>query len=279
MNTHVETTNAPDEDPAAGARVFACLWRRALRATLAAVLLAAGTLLLPANAGAVMAQGVPNACRNDAGVAVVPRASAGVGAWLLILNFNHAPSAAATAGCLVMTTAVNPQQVSRTLVPCQIANNVGGAQVGNGAAPFDGNFSVVCPGVNQGKQTLENFSIWGRAIFANAGATYPIVQHQDVAFNTSVSAGWNVLFNSRYGASTFASGDPVTNISGQVVNFLSNVAALTGSHSLNNAQLAPRTTIAPFEYHFAQPLTIGAPGLPWTLLEVIVDPPGNCCKS
>jgi hypothetical protein len=202
-----------------------------------------------------------------------------VGAWLLVLNFNHAPSATTTTGCLVMTTSVNPQQVSRTLVACQIFGNAGNVPVGNSMAPFDGNFSINCPGVAQGKQTLEHFSIWGRANFPNASATYPIVQHQDVGLNAGLNAGWNILFNSRYGASTFASGDPVTNVKGQVVTFLSAVSSLTGSHNLNGKDLPPRTTIAPFDYHFDQPITIGAPGQPWTLYEVIVDPPGSCCKS
>jgi hypothetical protein len=248
------------------------------RVLLAAVLIVLG-LLAPQTSRTALAQGAPDACKNDAGVAVVPRPAAGVGAWLLVLNYNHAPSATTTTGCLVMTTAVNPHQVSRSLVACQILGNTGGVQVGNGAAPFDGNLSIVCPGILPGKQTLENFTIWGRASFGAAGKTYSIVQHPDVGFSAVVSPNWKSLFNSRYGTASFASGDPQTNIKGQVVAFMTAVSNLTGSHSLNGRELAPRATLAPFEYRFDQPTTIGRPGQSWILFELIIDPPGGCCKS
>jgi hypothetical protein len=251
-----------------------------VRILLAGVLLAACTLLLPLNTGAVFAQGVPDACKNDAGSAVVPNAAAGVGAWLLVLNFNHAPSATTTTGCMVMTTGLNPQQVSRTLVPCQIVNNTGKVQVGSGSAPFDGSFSINCPGVTQqGKKTLENFTVWGRGNFAKPNATYPVVQNADISVSAAISPDWHVLFTSRYGSSTFSSGSGSANLLGQDVSFMSAVNALQGSHSLNGNQLPPRTTIVPFDYHFDQPIMIGAAGQPWTLYEIIVDPPGGCCKS
>lgn len=251
-----------------------------VRIALAALLLATSILLLPGSATAALAQGVPNACKTDAGKVVVPSPAAGIGAWLLLLNFNHAPSATTTTGCMVVTTGLNPHQVSRTLVACQIVNNAGSVQVGSGAAPFDGNFSISCPGVTgQGKQTLENFTVWGRGNFGKPNAAYPIVQHADVNVTATISADWHALFASRYGGSTFASGDGVTNLKGQDVAFMSAVSSLLGSHSLNANQLVPRTTIAPFEYHFDQAITIGAAGQPWTLYEVIVDPPGGCCKS
>jgi hypothetical protein len=254
--------------------------RRVVTILLAAVVLAANMLLLPVNPGTVFAQGVPDACKNDAGGAVVPNAAAGVGAWLLVLNFNHAPSATTTTGCMVMTTGLNPQQVSRTLIACQIVNNTGSVQVGSGAAAFDGNFSINCPGVTQqGKKTLENFTVWGRGNFAKRSANYPIVQSADIKASAAISPDWHVQFTSRYGSSTFTSADGVTNLMGRDVSFASAVAALQGIHSLNGSVLAPRPPISAFDYHFDQPITIGAAGQPWTLYEVIVDPPGGCCKS
>lgn len=250
------------------------------RILLAGVLLAASSLLLPLNSGTVLAQGVPDACKNDAGGAVVPNAAAGVGAWLLVLNFNHAPSAATTTGCMVMTTGLNPQQVSRTLVACQIVNNTGNVQVGSGAAPFDGNLSINCPGVTQqGKKTLENFTVWGRGNFAKPNAIYSIAQNADFNVSAAISPDWHVLFTSRYGPSTFSSGSGSANLLGQDVSFTSAVNALQGGHSLNGTLLPPRTPISPFDYHFNQPILIGAAGQPWTLYEIIVDPPGGCCKS
>jgi hypothetical protein len=246
---------------------------------LIAGIIAVSTVLLPGSAPAALAQGVSPACKDDAGRAVMPNPGAGIGAWLLVLNFNHAPSATSTVGCLVMTTGLNPQQVSRTLVACPLVGNVGMVTVGNGVAPFDGNFSITCPGVLQGKQTLENFTIWGRANFAKAGATYTIAKHQDVEFSAGIGAAWHVMFSSRYGATTFASGDGVTNLNGQVVSFGSAVSRIGGGHSLNGSPLAPPVPVTPFEFNFDQPITIGAPGQLWTLAELIFDPPGGCCKS
>ena len=254
--------------------------KSAVRILLAGLLLATGVLFLPGSSGTVFAQGVPDACKNDAGRAVIPNAGAGVGAWLLVLNFNHAASKTTTTGCMVMTTGLNPQQVSRTFIACQIVNNVGKVQVGNGSAPFDGNFSIVCPGVlQQGKKTLENFTVLGRGNFGKPNATYSIAQNADINVSAAISPDWHVLFTSRYGGSTFSSGDGSANLLGQDVAFASTVNSLLGSHSLNASQLAPRTTIAPFEYHFDQPTTIGAVGQPWTLYEIIIDPPGGCCKA
>ena len=152
-------------------------------------------------------------------------------------------------------------------------------QVGNGIAPFDGRFSVSCPGVPQGKQTLQNFTVWGRANFANANTSYSIVEHPDVALSATLNAGWRVTFDSRYGSSEFSSGDPATNLYGQTVSFTSAVSGLASSHSLNGSRLAPLATVSPFEFNYDQPITIGAPGQVWTLSEVIIDPPGGCCKS
>ena len=181
-------------------------------ALLAAVLIVVGMLLMPSSSAVVFAQSVPNACKDDAGKAVVPSAGGGVGAWLLVLNFNHAPSVANTTGCVVTTISLNPQKVSRTFVACQIVGNVGLVPVGNGVAPFDGKLSVSCPGIAPGKQTLQNFTIWGRANFANANAFYTIMAHQDVVLSANLSAGWHVTFDSRYGGNNFSSGNGSANL-------------------------------------------------------------------
>ena len=151
--------------------------------------------------------------------------------------------------------------------------------VGNGVAPFDGKLSVSCPGISPGKQTLQNFTIWGRANFANANAFYTIMAHQDVVLSANLSAGWHVTFDSRYGGNNFSSGNGSANLNGQTVSFTSAVQRLTGSHSLNGSQLAPLAAVSPFEFNFDQPIAIGASGQVWTLAEIIVDPPGGCCKS
>lgn len=248
-------------------------------ALLMAVLIVVSISLMPSSSAVALAQSVPNACKDDAGKVLIPSAGGGVGAWLLVLNFNHAPSATSTTGCLVTTIALNPQRVSRTFVTCQLVDNVNLASVGNGVAPFDGQFSISCPGISPGKKKLENFTIWGRANFTNPNTAYAILNHPDVSFSAGLSPSWRVSFDSRYGANSFSSGDAATNLNGQVVSFTSAVRSLTGSHSLNGTQLAPLATVSPFDFRFDQPIVIGAAGQVWTLAEIIVDPPGGCCKS
>ena len=246
---------------------------------LLAVLIVVTMLLVPSSSTIAFAQGVHPACKKDSGAAVVPSGAAGVGAWMLVLNFNHSASATSTTGCLIKTTSLNPQKVSRTLVNCQIINNGAGTQVGSGNAPFDGKFSIFCPGVASGKRELENFTIWGRASFGSNNASYSIVQHPDVSFTGNLSVDWRASFDSRYSNNNFASGNPTFNLLGQTVSFTSATLNGMGSHSLNEVALGTSTAISNFEFHYDQPITIGAAGQVWTLHELIIDPPGGCCKA
>lgn len=244
-----------------------------------AVLMVITTLLLPNNRLPLLAQAIHPACLNDAGQPVTPTAGAGLGAWMLVLNFNHPLSGSKTLGCRVDVASVNPQVIRRTLVECTLINNIGMVKVGNGMAPFDGKFSVSCPGVAMGKQTLESFTVWGRANFASANAAYTLIQHKDIVLTASMSVDWHISFTSRYGKNNFSSGDATTNLLGQTVSFNSAVRSLTGSHSLNQNELGPLATLKPFEFNHDQPITISAPGSFWTLYELIIDPPGGCCKG
>ncbi|MFN8444400.1 MAG: hypothetical protein U0175_26690 [Caldilineaceae bacterium] len=244
-----------------------------------AALLAITTLLIPSQASPLLAQSIHPACLNDDGQPVTPSAGAGIGAWMLVLNFNHGLSGSKTLGCRVDVTGVNPLVIRRTLLECTLVNNVGMVKVGNGKAPFDGKFSVSCPGVAAGKQTLESFTLWGRANFANANAAYTLIQHKDVALTASMSVDWHISFTSRYGKNNFTSGDTTTSLLSQTVSFNSAVRSLTGSHSLNQNELGPLATLKPFEFNHDQPITISAPGSIWTLYELIIDPPGGCCKG
>lgn len=244
-----------------------------------ALLIVLSLLLLPSQSSSLFAQAVNPACINDSGVAVIPSAGAGVGGWLLLLNFNHAASATNTVGCLITTTQVNPQRVSRILVNCQIVNNQSAVLVGNGTSPFDGKFSVSCPGLGMGKTKHENFTVWGRATFNNRNVNYSITQHSDFSFIARLNTGWKVNFTSRYGANSFNSGNPNFNLAGQLVSFTSALRGGTASHFLNSAQLTPLSTLPPFDFHQDQPFTISGPGQLWTLHELIIDPPGGCCTA
>lgn len=247
-----------------------------------AVLMVVTLLLMPSNAPLAQAQTIHSACLDDAGRAVVPSTSGGVGAWLIVLNFNHTPSATTTTGCRVTTTSLNPQKVTRSLVTCQLVNNQGLTQVGGGSAAFDGKFTVQCPGNVRGPGAThnnKNFTILGRANFASAQQTYSIVQHQDVTFKANLSVDWRVAFESRYGATTFVSGNPTFNMMGQIVHFESAIQRQTGSHRLNQSALTPTAAVAPFTFTQSLPFTIGAARQIWTLYELIIDPPGGCCRS
>lgn len=244
-----------------------------------AVMLVLTTLLLPGQAATAFAQGVHPACKNDAGTAVIPSAGAGIGAWMLVLNFNHSPSTTTTTGCLIKTIALGPQKVSRTLVNCLIMNNQGSTQVGSGSAPFDGKFSVNCPGITAGKRKLENFTVWGQANFGSNNADYSILQHTNVTFTAEIDVDWHIDFSSQYGSNIFDSGNRTFNLLGQTVSFMSALRAGVGSHSLNSVDLGPLNSVPAFEFNYDQPFVIGAAGQVWTLHELIIDPPGGCCKA
>ena len=98
-----------------------------------AILLITCLLPLPLGTTVAYAQTVPTACRDDNGqpVQTVPV----IGAWALVLNFNHAPSTSSSIGCRIMTVALAPQQVFYELVTCTISNNTSNVQVGGGTAP------------------------------------------------------------------------------------------------------------------------------------------------
>lgn len=258
--------------------------------TLCAVMvLVVGMLLAPSGASPVLAQGVPAACLNDAGNPVLPSVGAGVGAWLIVLNFNHAPSTTTTTGCLVKTTALNPQKVIRTMLTCQVTNNDGQVGVGNGTAAFDGKFAIQCPGITEGPGVSHdntNFTLWGRANFAQTNQTYALVTHTDVNLSVSVTGNastpnnpWYASLSSRYGSTTFVNSDATVNVRGQIVPFESAVGRGTGIHKLNQTALSPETPVAPFSFHYNQPISIGGAGPQWTLHELVIDPPGGCCKG
>lgn len=253
----------------------------------AALVLALG--LLPGGAAVALAQGVPAACVDDAGNSIMPSVGGGVGAWLIVLNFNHAPSTTATTGCLVRTTGLNPQKVARSFITCQLVNNQAQAAVGGGAVAFDGKFAIQCPGVNDNpgySQDNVNFTLWGRANFAQTNQTYAIVSHTNVSLSASVTGNvstpnnpWYASLSSRYGSTTFVNSDTTVNVRGQIVRFESAVHRSSGTHMLNQTALTPAANIAPFSFHYNQPITIGGAGPTWTLHELVIDPPGGCCKG
>ncbi|HMN28897.1 MAG TPA: hypothetical protein PKE45_12170, partial [Caldilineaceae bacterium] len=106
---------------------------------------------------AAAGQSVPPAeCVDDRGNAVEPRAEISE-AWLLMLNFNHAPSVAVTTGCLVVRK--NGSQLGYQLIECQLNNNLKQTAVGGGAATFDGYLWIECGGLGFDTTTQETFDL------------------------------------------------------------------------------------------------------------------------
>lgn len=241
-----------------------------------AILLITCLLPLPMGTAVAYAQNVPAACRNDNGQPILTAPI--IGAWALALNFNHAPSTSSTVGCRIMTVALSPQQATYTLVTCTISNNTGNVQVGGGAAPFDGNFSIICPNgppVPGYGPLYDGFGIYGRAQFPNltSVAAFQIVEHQDVALTAEVNASARLRLTSRYGSLTYQSTDATTNVVATPIFFGAFASGGLGRHQVEQNVFSYSTPVEQFPFTFSQPLTIGRSQQPWTLYELVIDPP------
>lgn len=251
-----------------------------IRFTVSSVCLAL-TLILSVKAPphplyAASAQGAapPAECLSDRGYAVEPNPAV-ADAWVLVLNFNHAPAADFTTGCIVSRT--GPDTLDYTLVECWLDNNIRQVAVGGGAAPFDGNFWINCPAIGQGDGLQSNFDVTGSAHFSGPG-DYTLMSHLDAGISAFVDIDWHVGLASRYGKTSFASRDSQPSAPGPIIHLLSFVSEKVGTHMINGNPLTPTAAVDPFNFDSGQSITVGAPGEVWTLLEVIIDPAGSCCR-
>lgn len=242
---------------------------------LAIAVLLAVLLALPPVAPVHGQPSVPPECRNDQGNAVVPASPSTGFTWVILLNFNHAPSTTASRGCLALRQA-GAQNPTYQALTCLLQNNTKQASVGGGSATFKGPMTLLCsPNVSwNGTQT--DFLVQVRASFAAPGS-YQLVSHPDLAFQASLDADWRVALTSRYGQASFSSRDPNTNIRGKTVQLRSDVLAKVGTHMLESTLLQPSSGISTFPFNLASPFVVGSPGL--TLQELIIDPTGSCCRS
>lgn len=241
------------------------------------------TMLAPMGFSTVHAQNIPPACLDGRGNFPMPEDQ--VGAWVVVMNFEHAPSADFSIGCRVTTTATDPQQLHFKIIKCVVHNNINQVQIGGGNAPFDGNFWLECPPGPKPPGTgpqYDSFYIFGRASFASNNSSYTIMQHENASLQVTVNNNWIMELSSIYGAGSFTATGNSTIGQGQVVHFSSQVGphpilGVGGAHFINGTQLQPAQPLGLFEFDFTKSFTIGGPGEVWTAEEIIFDPPPRCC--
>ena len=247
------------------------------------ILVLSAPLIVQSTPSTALAQGgVPPACLDDNGAPHTPTV---VGAWVLILNFNHASSPTETRGCLASRTGPGPNQVSYAIQNCVLVNNKSGATVGGGRADFDGQFWIECSGLPKVPTNppvgalYDYFYVSGRAAFPAAGGMQTLFAHPQVNVMTSVDASWHLTLNSRYGPTSFANTDGANSVAGQIVHVESLVLNKVGAHYANQQKLQPTATVPPFQFDGGQTIRIGNVGEKWSLFELIIDPGPrpHCC--
>ncbi|MCB0109000.1 MAG: hypothetical protein KDE53_23925 [Caldilineaceae bacterium] len=234
----------------------------------------------PATSSVALAQAIPPACLSDSGNPQIPQM---VGAWTLVLNFNHPANASYTRGCLTTRTGPGANQVNFSQVQCAIVNNVSGALVGGGQANFNGQFWIECPALPPvptlpGNTQYENFYVYGRTAFPVAGGQSTLFAHPDVSFKANIDANWHVTLTSRYGQTVFANQDN-NSVAGTFPQLFTQVYNKTGTHYLNQQPMQPTATVSSFPYNANATIRIGDKNEYWTLFELVVDPGPRpqCC--
>ncbi|MEZ4658701.1 MAG: hypothetical protein R2911_14115 [Caldilineaceae bacterium] len=240
-------------------------------------------LVAPLTASTALAQGaVPPACLDDNGMAHTPTV---VGAWVLILNFNHPSSTSETRGCLASRTGSGPNQISYAIQSCSLVHNKAGAAVGGGSADFNGQFWIECPGLPKvptdppGGSTYDYFYVSGKAAYSVTSSTQTLMAHPDVDVTSSVDASWHLTLTSRYGMTSFTNTDGVHSVAGQIVHVESMVLNKNGAHYIEQQKLQPTATVPAFSFNAGQGIRIGNQGEKWSLYELIIDPGPrpHCC--
>lgn len=228
-------------------------------------------------------------CLNDNGVPVEPLEFAG--AWAIILNFNHGLSSKTTTACwAVRDNSPNMTTWYIDNIQCQLINNVNGAEAGNGKVEFDGDFHIACPkrGVSPSSSQLYNqFYVHTIAEFPTQAGTYPLVWHPDLSVSTQLvgpltDGSWQASINSRYGSpnsqagsTSFSDSEFVSSIAGVPLGYNSRVRNGIGTHYITQ-ELNTQAVVSDFEFDFTNHIRIGGGANPWTLHEIIIDPPGLC---
>ena len=236
-----------------------------------------------ANISVAEANGAPPACQDDNGDPVEPLPFPG--AWAIILNFNHTPSPTHTTACWAIRDNTSAMNVTYTTgILCQVRNNVNNVKVGNGEANFDGNFHITCPrrgSVPNPTAVYDTFYVHAVAEFPETAGYYPLVRHSNVSVRAHLKApvaneAWKATMISRYGDIVFSDTQDVPRLTEINHRINSTVFSGTGSHLINSQQQNSQTTVDPFTFDFTELIFIGGGDNPWTLSEMVIDPPGFC---
>lgn len=228
-----------------------------------------------------MPQPVPLACLDDHGNPVEPLD--GEGTWAVILNFNHPASTQWTRVCWAVVVSMEPEKTVQydASFQCRIVNNINKVEIGNGQAPFDGNFRIRCPRrrPNIVPSQYDTFIVHAKARFPQRAGSYQIFRHRDIQVDASFEPvdqseeEWLATLTSTYNNSTFTDSEVVDMVPEHRFGLQSTVLDREATHHINRHITEKRREIERFTFDYTEPFVIGAPGDVWTLFNMIIDPP------
>ena len=200
-------------------------------------------------------------------------------AWALMLNFEHAGSTQSTTACW----AVRDKHLNiwyQAGIVCDVVNNTNNVLVGNGSADFDGNFHIQCPpraGTNYAR--YNSFYVQVNAEIPLQSGTFPFVTHPDfqVSLDRSQDANgdWHGVIESAMGSTSFDAFHKDATLPTTAMLFNSVVHSGEAYHTIDG-QASDRIKINPFQVDMTTGIEIGGGSEPWTLREIIIDPPAFC---
>jgi hypothetical protein len=233
-----------------------------------------------APAGSLRAQGAPAACQVN-GVPITLAAAPNEYVWVVLANFDHAPSTTSTTACLAERTGGGA--MNYTVLNCPLLNNTAGAQLGGGSAAFDGNVYASCA-VNVVTVTKgPPFTFGTRASFPAAGVINTIVSSPDFSFAIQRNAGCQLAMSSTYDSFAMAHTSPAVACGGthSTQSRIIKSPARVGQHRLNGSTFG-QTALPPGDVISVPAsfvLQLSAPGSIFTADHIWVDPKGGSCCS
>lgn len=217
-------------------------------------------------------------CIRDNGSPVVPLNFPN--AWSVMLSFNHPGSDQATPACWAIRDK-NLTVWYQAGIMCQLINNVGGVKVGNGVANFDGNFHIQCPpGQNKNLALYNSFYVHADVELPLQDGFFPLVDHPDFYVHVKrspdpVSGEWHGSIHTVMGGMPFEAYNSGTTLPTGPMAFNSVVNRGEAYHFIDGSA-SKRVPISPFSVDMLTGIKIGGGDIPWTLSEIIIDPPEFC---